>query len=159
MNVWLEKYRALTGREQILVLISAVVVVVTLFYFAILSPLNQSIAQQQNKLTSQTALLAWVEESAVRAQQLRLTQGTSVTFTGSLPQAVSSTSQQHNIAVSRMQPQGDELQVWIDDADFNALLSWLNALERRGITVIQVDIAEADKPGNVKVRRLQLGAA
>lgn len=159
MKAWLDKYRALTGREQLLILLSATTVIIAIFYFVIWSPLNQSIQQQRTKLTSQTELLAWVQESAIRAQQLRLTQGNTATFTGSLAQIVSSTSPQHKISVSRMQPQDNELQVWIDEVEFNALLSWLNTLEQRGVTVIQVDLVEADKPGNVKVRRLQLGAA
>ena len=38
MNALLEKYKALTEREQKLVLISGVVVVIAIFYFAIWSP-------------------------------------------------------------------------------------------------------------------------
>ena len=58
-----------------------------------------------------------------------------------------------------MQPQDDELQVWIDQAPFNDVLEWLKTLEGMGIVIIQADIAEADDPGYIKVRRLQLGKA
>ena len=40
MNALLEKYKALTEREQKLVLISAVMIAIALFYFAVWSPLN-----------------------------------------------------------------------------------------------------------------------
>jgi general secretion pathway protein M len=61
------------------------------------------------------------------------------------------------IAISRMQPQGDELQVWIDQAPFNDVLSWLQSLEKTGVSILDIDIAESDMPGQVKIRRLKLG--
>jgi general secretion pathway protein M len=61
------------------------------------------------------------------------------------------------IAISRMQPQGDELQVWIDQAPFNDVLSWLQSLEKTGISILDIDIAESNLPGQVKIRRLKLG--
>jgi general secretion pathway protein M len=56
-----------------------------------------------------------------------------------------------------MQPQGEELQVWIDQAPFNDILSWLQSLEKTGISVLDIDIAESGLPGQVKIRRLKLG--
>ena len=45
-----------------------------------------------------------------------------------------------------MQPQGDELQVWVDQAPFNSVLEWLKAMENMGVIILQADIAEADAP-------------
>jgi general secretion pathway protein M len=104
-------------------------------------------------------LLVWVKDSAARAQQLRRSSGGKRTFSGSLPQAVNRTTAQHDIAISRMQPQGDELQVWVDQAPFNSVLEWLKAMENMGVIILQADIAEADAPGYIKIRRLQLGKA
>ena len=39
-----------------------------------------------------------------------------------------------------MQPQGDELQVWVDQAAFNNVIDWLNALERMGVSLDQLSI-------------------
>ena len=61
------------------------------------------------------------------------------------------------IAISRMQPQGEELQVWIDQAPFNDVLGWLQSLEKTGVSVLDIDIAESTLPGQVKIRRLKLG--
>ena len=159
MNALISKFKALTEREQILVMISAVVVVIGLFYFLIWSPLNASLHQQKQLLDNQQSLLVWVKDSAVRAQQLRKSSNRSAPFKGSLPQAVNRTTSRHSIAISRMQPQDDELQDWIDQAPFNDVLEWLKTLEGMGIVIIQADIAEADDPGYIKVRRLQLGKA
>ena len=107
MNALLEKYKALTEREQKLVLVSAVLLIIALFYFAVWSPLNAALDKQKRLLDNQQSLLVWVKDSAARAQQLRRSSGGKRTFSGSLPQAVNRTTAQYDIAISRMQPQGD----------------------------------------------------
>ncbi|BFT31966.1 type II secretion system protein M [Alteromonas sp. D210916BOD_24] len=159
MNSLIERYKALTDREQKLVALSALVMVIALFYFVIWSPLNSALDKQTRLLDNQQSLLVWVKDSAARAQQLRRNASGSRAFSGSLPQAVSRTTNQHNIAISRLQPQGDELQVWIDQAPFNNVLEWLKAMESMGVVILQADIAEADDEGYIKIRRLQLGKA
>jgi general secretion pathway protein M len=159
VNTLTEKFKGLTEREQRLVIVSAVVVAVAIFYFAIWSPINYALTQQQLLRDNQQQLLAWVQESAARAKQLRRSSSTTKTLSGSLPQAVNRTTTRHNIEISRMQPQGDELQVWVDQAPFNDVLAWLKTMESMGVVILQADIAEADAAGYVKIRRLQLGKA
>ena len=152
----MEKYRQLNEREQRLVLISGVVLIIALFYWVIWQPLSNSREQQQPRLESQSELLLWVQENAVRAQQLRRTSGNKV-FSGSLPQAVNTSSARFNIAIARMQPQDDEIQVTVDEAPFNDVLGWLQNMEEMGILILQADLAEGNAPGMVRIRRLQLG--
>ncbi|WP_334019548.1 type II secretion system protein M [Alteromonas sp. S015] len=159
MSALIEKYKALTEREQKLVLVSAVLLIIALFYFAVWSPLNAALDKQRQLLDNQQSLLVWVKDSAARAQQLRRISGGKRVFSGSLPQVVNRTTAQHDIAISRMQPQGDELQVWVDQAPFNSVLDWLKTMENMGVIILQADIAEADAPGYIKIRRLQLGKA
>ena len=75
MNALLEKYKALTEREQKLVLVSAVLLIIALFYFAVWSPLNAALDKQKQLLDNQQSLLVWVKDSAARAQQLRRSSG------------------------------------------------------------------------------------
>lgn len=157
MQALLDRYKALTEREQIILMVAAVFVVVGLFYFVIWSPLSTNIEQRQAQIDRDQDLLAWVQQSTQRAIQLRRSNGGQRTFNGSLPQAVNSTTNRFNIAISRMQPQGDELQVWVDQVPFDAMLDWINALENMGVVVLQVDVTEAEAPGQIKIRRLQLG--
>lgn len=157
MNRIKQKFNQLTEREQRLVLISMIVVVVGIFYWLIWAPLNHSISTNSKAVAQQQTLLAWVQKSANRAVQLRAAQGITANFTGSLPQAVNQTAAQESIAISRMQPQGEELQVWVDQAPFNDVLSWLQGLEKLGIKILDLDISEADVPGHIKIRRLKLG--
>lgn len=157
MQALVERFKALTDREQLILIIAAVVVVVGLFYLAIWSPMNDKIALREQQIETQQELLTFVQQSAQRAIQLRRSSGNRQQFNGSLTQAVNQTTSRHNIIISRMQPQGEELQVWIDQAPFNSVLDWLNALERMGVVIIQLDITESEAPGQINVRRLQLG--
>lgn len=146
----------LTQREQRLVSGGAISFTVLVFYYLIWSPLNTALHTQQRALSEQQELLLWVQEQASRAAQLRQS-NQQVSFTGSLTQLVNQTTRSSGISVSRMQPQNDYLQVTIDSVPFNALLTWLNTLESRGVMILQADITETDNPGIVQVRRLQLG--
>lgn len=157
MNKLMQTFHQLSEREQRLVLISAIVVVIGIFYWLIWSPLNQSLETATKAVNSQQELLAWVQKNANRAVQLRGSAGKGAVFKGSLPQVVNQTAARLKIAISRMQPQGEELQVWVDQAPFNDVLSWLQALEKMGVEIKDIDIAEANMPGMVKIRRLKLG--
>ncbi len=139
-----------------MVLLSGMVILLGIFYWGLWAPLNQSISQQSQLLESNKKLVSWVEEQGQKAAQLRRTQSSPRRVTGSLPQLVTSTSSNHSLSISRMQPQGDEIQVWIDEAPFNSLVGWLNELETRGIVIEQLDVAKANAPGMIKVRRLVL---
>ncbi|MFT5812150.1 MAG: general secretion pathway protein M [Rubritalea sp.] len=147
----------LSNREQRLVIISAVLVLAAIFYWGIWSPLNTSVERDQIAIKNQIELFDWVQKNANKAVQLRSSGGNKASFSGSLPQAVNQSASRMRIAISRMQPQGDELQVWIDQAPFNDVLSWLQSLEKTGISILDIDIAESNLPGQVKIRRLKLG--
>uniref|UniRef100_UPI0030C89757 type II secretion system protein M n=1 Tax=Ningiella ruwaisensis TaxID=2364274 RepID=UPI0030C89757 len=153
-----QKFFALSERERILSIIAGVVSIIVLFYFLLWSPLNQAIETQSQSLKADKQLMAWVQEQASRAQLLRRS-GQVNQFNGSLTQLVNQTTRAANISVSRLQPQDDELQVWIDSVPFNTLMQWLDTLEKQGVIIIQSDFSETNEDGFVQVRRLQLGKA
>lgn len=157
MQNLIKKFHQLTEREQILVIISAIVVVIGAFYWMVWSPLNSSLEMNRVSVANKKADLIWLKKNTAKAIQLRKSVGSAKPFTGSLPQAVNQTASRVNIAISRMQPQGDALKVWVDQAPFNDVLSWLQALESKGIKIIDLDLAESDAPGQIKIRSLQLG--
>ncbi len=61
----------LSEREQRLVTISAILVLVAIFYWGIWSPLNTSLDRDKTAVKHQTELLTWVQKNANRALQLR----------------------------------------------------------------------------------------
>ncbi len=157
MNTLKQKYQALSEREQRLLMVAAVAIVIAIFYFGAWAPLSNGVETARSQQQSQQQLLNWVEDKARQARRLRQSSSTGRRFSGSLTQAVNQSTAQYSIPVSRLQPQEDELQVWVDEAAFDEVLEWLKALEQMGIVILQVDITEADSPGMIKIRRLQLG--
>ncbi|MFC3122631.1 type II secretion system protein GspM [Agaribacter flavus] len=158
MNFIFQWFKGLSDREKRIVTFGGIVGIVTIFYLAIWSPLNAAIEENKAQVTRVKALNTWVQERAARAQRLQQV-GQSVRFSGSLTQVINQTSRGANVSVSRMQPQGDDIQVWIDAVPFTSLMRWLESLEKRGVSIVQSDISETDSPGIVQVRRLQLGAS
>jgi len=152
-----ERWLQLNIREQRLVIAMASVVIFFILYSAIWSPLNKNIDSAIKKIERQQSLLTLVKagtatyKSAVGANR----GGNRNT---SLSSVVNQTAGSEQIVIARLQPQGEDLQVWIDEVPFNNLLKWLGNLSaNNGINVKSIDITDADKAGVVKVRRLQLG--
>ena len=153
MKTW---WQQLNIREQRLVTVMSVVISIFILYGLIWQPLNENIEKKKLKIARQQALLTYVAENTQRYQQAKRSGGSS--NGASLSSIVNRTSRTHNITITRMQPQGDDLQVWIDEISFNQLLTWLEQLASRdGLQVKNIDLSLADQQGVVRVRRLQLG--
>lgn len=151
-NWWLQ----LQVREQRLVIAMTAFVAVFLFFNLIWQPLNQGIEQAERKLERQQKLLVEVQEKVALVQQAK--NGGKQRVSGSLSSIVNRIAKQHQITIARVQPQGDDIQVWIEDIAFSQLLNWLNNLtQSSGLQVKAIDLTQADTTGMVNVRRLQLG--
>ncbi|TWX73032.1 type II secretion system protein GspM [Colwellia sp. C1TZA3] len=153
MKAW---WQQLNSREQRLVTVMSVLMSIFILYGLIWQPLTENINKTTLKLERQQALLTWVAENSQRYQQAkRNARGSSG---ASLSSIVNRTSRANNITITRMQPQGVDLQVWIDEISFNQLLTWLEQLAiNDGLQVKNIDLSTADQQGVVRVRRLQLG--
>lgn len=149
-------WQGLNLREQRLVFAMSAGFLVFLFYSLIWQPLNENLANTEKSLASRQALLTWVTENTARYQQLNSVSG-SPTSKGSLSSIVNRTANQQQLTITRMQPQGDTLQVWLDSAPFTQLLFWLEHLaNKEGLQVQAIDLTQGDNQGEVRVRRLQL---
>lgn len=154
MKQW---WQNLQTREQQLVLILVPFVLIFFFYQLIWSPLNEGIVKADKKLSRQQELAAWV--SAETARLKASLSGQAKGWTGSLSSAINRSARQRNITISRVQPQSNDVQVWIDNIEFNRLLEWFSVLaNEQGIYVKSVDLSQGNSPGEVVVKRLQLGS-
>jgi general secretion pathway protein M len=153
----IEWFGKLETREQQLLKIGSIILVMGLFYGLIWAPINNSIARQTTLLTQQQALSTWIVQQEAKVLQFRRQGPGKATLKGSLVQAVNQTAKASDITLTRIQPSNDQVQVWIDEVDFNTLIAWLDGLDKTGVQVLQADISESGGAGLVKVRRLQLG--
>lgn len=151
-----EWWQQLNIREQKLVLAMGTVIGIFVLYSLIWQPLNEGLEKSTKKLARQQALLAWVSESTSRYKQIN--KNGTAKGKGSLSSIVNRTARNYQITVTRMQPQGDDLQVWIDEVAFKELLKWLEKLSlSEGLQVKGIDLGRSEQAGTVRVRRLQLG--
>ncbi len=153
MKAW---WQQLNTREQRLVSIMATLVIIFILYSAIWQPLNESLANANKKLIRQQTLLTWVTDNTAQYKQAKRNTQTS-NSKGSLSGIVNKSANSYKLTITRMQPQGNNLQVWIDNVPFTKLLFWLEHLaNKEGLQVQGIDLTHAERTGEVKVRRLQL---
>lgn len=153
MKAW---WQQLNLREQRLVMAMASFIGIFIFYSLIWQPLNDNVVKAEQKLQRQQALLVWVNENTARYLQSAKSSGSR--SNGSLSSIINRTAKSNQIAITRMQPQADDLQVWIDEVSFSQLLQWLEQLAANdGLHVKGIDLTRGEQTGTVRVRRLQLG--
>lgn len=154
LNTW---WQGLNLREQRLVIAVGAACAVFLLYSLLWQPLNTSVSSGQQRLESRQALLTWVNDNAARYQRNKSAGGSPQASSGSLSSIVNRTATQQQITITRMQPQGDILLVWLDSVPFGQLLLWLeNLANNEGLQVQAIDLAQGNNEGEVSVRRLQL---
>ncbi len=151
MKQWQLYWASLQQREQQLLTMAAVVLAIGAFYWLVWQPLHQSRQSQQLAVQTAQQQLVWLQ-----AQLPKLSQAsTTVRSNSSLTEVISQSSREFNIQVSRMQPQNEQLQLSLEDVPFEPLLSWLHQLQyQHGLRLVQFEVAAADVPGTVRVRRL-----
>lgn len=152
MKQW---WQQLQQREQQLVIAMTVLVVVFILFQGIWKPLSENVEKANSKYKRTQDLMAYVQENTALLKQ----SGKQVVNRsgGSLSSIVNRAASQYQITIDRVQPQGETVQVWIDEVGFNPFLQWLDSLSREhGLTVSNIDIVKGNNDGVVKVRRLQI---
>lgn len=155
MKQWFEN---LAEREKKLVIIASVVLLLGVFLQFIWMPLSNGLTEAQAKQQKQKALLEYViqKTAEVKAGNKK----SRVKASGSISQIVSQSARRSKIAIARLQPQGNSLQVQVDEIAFNELLKWVTDLtERQGLVIESIDISQSDRAGAVQIRRLQVTKA
>ncbi|MZI94760.1 type II secretion system protein M [Vibrio sp. CAIM 722] len=154
LKLW---WRSITPREQRLVLIGGICIVIGVIYWGILAPLQQRIDQSQLRINSEKQLLSWVSHKANQITALRK-QGGMTQQRLPLNQVIATSTRDFGIELIRVQPRDEDgMQVWIQPLPFTKLLDWVKFLqENQGITVQHLDVDRGDQPGVVEVKRLQL---
>ncbi|MGB1580201.1 MAG: type II secretion system protein GspM, partial [Nevskiales bacterium] len=138
--------------------IGGLVLLLCVYYTVVIEGLQQSIAQQQQSLSNEAALAAWMLNVSPELQRLRRANNSnpSANTGGSLLSVVDQTSKAAGLgkSITRLQPEGDaEVRAWLDAAPFNETLRWLRTLESDyGVDISELSFNRDDKDGRVKAR-------
>lgn len=153
---WQVWWLRITPREQRLVMVGAVALAIGLLFWGIYQPMAQRAELAQSQLRNEKQLLSWVKNKADDIVALR---GSGAKPLSPLPfnQAVSSSARRFNVELVRVQPRGEEMQVWVQPLSFNQLVTWLEYLQQNhGVEAEFLDLDNNDRVGVVDVKRLQL---
>lgn len=150
----MDKYHALTAREQLMLKIAMPTVIGILIWLILIKPiidtdkkLHQSIANKQQQLT-------WMQQNASRVNtSIRPRQHLGPTNKSQLRQQMNKLLKRHQLSVERIQNINQtDISYRLDNSRFNSVLALIKALEQQNIQVVQVQIAHSKNPGKVNTR-------
>ena len=150
-------------RERQLVIAAAGLLVFFIAYLLLWQPFGgQRLQSLQNQVAEQRATLTWMQQAAIRAQQLR--GGAAQAGRGqSLMSVVDLTAKKNDLgtAMKRVEPAGDHsVRVWIEQAPFDTLAAWLDELEHSYSVHVQLITLDREAgPGRVNARITLDGAS
>lgn len=142
-------------REQRLVLVGALALLLTLLFLAVWEPLVQHHQRQTLALDDARALANRLERIGAEVAARRGNRP-SIDRSASLLATVDRAARSGTLGVtpSRLQPEGErEVRVWLDNLVFENLVSWMDELStRHGIAVLTMDVERTGTPGRVNAR-------
>jgi general secretion pathway protein M len=146
MRNWLA---TLNPRERALVIAAGVLVILTLVYVLAIAPFYRAIDQRSERVARKQGDLAWMQSVAGELEQLAASGAAPAEPSAdSLVVLVDRTSREAGLGgkVTGQTPTGDAgIRVRLEQAPFDALVTWMAALEQRH--GILIDSASVDRAG------------
>lgn len=153
-------FAGLTQREQLSLLILGLAVALYLVYAILVSPLDTARDDMERQNQGVTESLQRVDVMVSQIMQLR-DSGAGASRQRNLTTLINRSTGALNLQVSRLQPNSrGEVQVRLEAAAFDDLLSWLHQMEyRESLLVKEVSITQGGSTGrvNATVRLAQAG--
>jgi general secretion pathway protein M len=151
---WLTK----TPREQMALMLAAGAIFLFLLYLFAWQPFSDAVEQKRMRVKSQQFTLNWMQQQLPEIQALR---GSSKSnnrqrSNEALLTLVDRTAKQRQLRqqIERIKPQGDKtVQLWVEQASFDALLIWLGELSlQHGVQIDTLNIDRQELPGIINAR-------
>ena len=131
-------------RERVLLLIMAAMAAVWLAVIAIWQPLQAARASLAVELDRHERAIAVLQSQPAIAAPVRATDDRPVNI------LVTETAATFDLTIRRLQPEGARLRVVLDEVPFDAVILWLEALQRdQGLQVTEVEMTRRPAPGIV----------
>ncbi|MGM0430237.1 MAG: type II secretion system protein GspM [Pseudomonadota bacterium] len=155
LDLGAQRWRQFNQREKMLLSVLGGVLFIALLYFAVWQPSAQAVANAERKLGAQQQQYQWVQQAIARYKELEGKSGQQESASGSVSQRINQAAAAQDIQIARLQPQGQEYLLTVDEVSFSDLVSFLAELEQRQQLVLtSIDIAKLNAPGQVRLRKL-----
>lgn len=152
----LDWYAALSAREQRIVLLGAVVVLLTMVVMIVM-PLRHSVLAAEARVEQKRADLLWLRSMAPQLAGLQASSSPSSQSHDSLIALIARTAGQAGLSKNLVgsQASGDGLSVRFEQISFDALIAWLSQLrQNNGVRVDTATIDAASAVGTVNASLL-----
>jgi general secretion pathway protein M len=151
-----KSWEALTDRDRISLKILAAVLGVLFIYSGVWVPAQNFMADQRSILETNKNLLVLVQTNQQALSKTARSSGQSTAGIDSqqLVSTVTNLAKKEGLSLKRFEPSGEQkVKVWVEDASFDKLVSWLTELERNlKVRVEQISIEKDDAEGLVSAR-------
>lgn len=148
-------YRAQAPRDQRVLQLLALFLLVVTLWLGVWMPIQDSLAVARSRHADTLADQRWMIANRDAARRAAGRQDTGGSRSGqALLSTVANSARRAGLTLNRFQPEGgDALAVSLDDVAFGELVSWLETLAQEdGISVRQASVDARDAPGRVRVR-------
>lgn len=153
-----EWFDGLDPKERRTVIIGAAVLLVMSLYFLGWEPFINKLHDLQQSTQRKQADLAWMQQAAKEVKILNASSARSAKPDSgqSLLGVIDTTAKSRRLsgAVKRVQPEGDaKARVWLENAQFDIVVRWLEELQiRRGVVVESSIIEKLNEAGLINAR-------
>ncbi len=144
-------YSGLASRDQLMVKGLSAIIMIALLFVWIWQPSVDAKQKANQRFQSELSFHNKLKENAFLFNSGKAINQSSTG--GSILSIVNNSAKAKNIVLKRFEPEGqDGLRVWLDRANFNSVIDWLETLEsQKGISIEQISIDKVT-PGLVNLR-------
>tara|TARA_R110001592_G_scaffold198448_2_gene446672 strand:+ start:2526 stop:3041 length:516 start_codon:yes stop_codon:yes gene_type:complete len=152
----LKQYEMMPSRDRLALKFLGFVLVLLFMYFVLWQPAYTYKKESEIYLQQQKDLLALVMENKSALSSLSNSSSSNVSALDSqqLVTSVTNLAKQTGVVLKRFEPSGErEIKVWVDDAVFDKMMTWLVTMKRSlNVRVEQISVEKSDSPGLVSAR-------
>jgi general secretion pathway protein M len=146
-------FNNLSEKDQKALKLLALFIAPLLLYFLIIKPSFTYYTEAKTGFQESRELLTWISSHKTNIP----TANSSPTTASHLPlsQFVSTSADENNISISRLQPQGqNNVRIWLSETEFSALTTWLLMLTDKGLKISAITVDKTPISGVVNAQCL-----
>ncbi len=163
-NIIINYWRELETRQQWTLGLGSLIVAFILFYALILKPWHRALSEMSEKITQQRENLVWMRQASEMVKNGGVATSEQVTKDAnqSLLSIVEKTARSNNInkSIQQMVPGTntqtniEQVNVVLEEADFNQWVLWVDDLSRNyAVNIMQLSVeSETEEPNIVELR-------
>lgn len=144
------RYEAAGARDQRMLKVLGVFLVVVIVLLLVVLPLHRFNTGAMADYRAQQDTLAWMQSNRAAiggsVQKVRSTNDSLLTV-------ANQGARNNGLSIKRYEPNGDALNLWLEQVPFNQVVKWLDALQRDyGVIAAELTVSKRDEAGVVDVR-------